>query len=125
VITGSEARDVLAAWQAPRPERDRGSHALNLTTPRPDCMKSALDRMGAVNTSPWVGRSNRSQPRFGLVKEGIDLLHVVAMPGGRELVAVGRRPRQRGWPDAVERVANNVEEGIELRFVIAVPPTAG
>src|SRR5512133_2469763 len=100
---------------ASRPERDRGSQALNLTTLRPDCMKSALDRMGAVNTSPWVGRSHRSEPRFGLVKEGIDLLHVVPRPGSRELVAVGRRPRQRGWPDPEELVANSLDEGIDLR----------
>ena len=60
--------------------------------------------------APWVGRSNRSQPRFGLVKEGIDLLHVVARPGSRELLVVGRMPRQRGSPDPEELVANSLEK---------------
>src|SRR5512132_3703611 len=66
---------------------------------------------------PLVGRPHRSQPRFGLIKEGVNLLHVVARSGSRELLAVRRMPRQRGSPDPEELVANSVEEGVDLRRV--------
>jgi hypothetical protein len=81
--------------------------------------------MGAVNhVAPMSVRPHRSQPRFGLIKEGVNLLHVVARSGSRELLAVGRMPRQRESPDPEERVANLLPEGVDLRCVIALPQTA-
>ena len=66
------------AWTAgilPRQEHDSLHQQTNS---RPDCMK-ALDRMGRVQSCcPLVGRPHRSQPRFGLINEGVNLLRVVA-----------------------------------------------
>ncbi|HEX5938832.1 MAG TPA: hypothetical protein VFZ12_00560 [Dehalococcoidia bacterium] len=68
---------------------------------------------------------HRSQPQFGLINEGVNLLDVVARPVGRELLAGGRRPPQRGSPDPEERVANGAAEDIDLPLVVALPQTAG
>jgi hypothetical protein len=67
-----------------------------------------------------VGRIAAS-PQFSVIKEGVNLLHVVAQSqtDRRELLAVGLMPCQAGLPDAEERVANLVPEGIDLRCVIA------
>ena len=70
-------------------------------------------------------RSPASQPRFGLIKEGVNLLRVVARSGSREMLAVGRTPRQRGSAYPEERVANGAAESVRLPLVIAEPQTGG
>ena len=44
-------------------------------------MKARYTGWGAVNHVALVGRPHGSQPRFGLIKEGVNLLHVVSQVG--------------------------------------------
>src|SRR5215204_4549863 len=69
---------------------------------------------------------HRRQPLFGLIKEGVNLLHLVAKPqtGRCELLVVGLIPCQRGWPDPKRRVTKLFPEGVHLRRRVALPQTA-
>ena len=64
-----------------------------------------------------------AEPRLGLVKEGINVRHVVARPhtGGRELLVPNIRSCQRGLPYPEEGVADGLKERINLLWVIARP----
>ncbi len=84
--------------------------------------------VGAGLPSTSVAKCSRGQlwtRKIGLIKEGVNLLHVVARPVGRELLAAGRRPRLSGSPDPEERVADDAAEDVHPPLVIALPQTAG
>jgi hypothetical protein len=52
---------------------------------------------------------------FGLIKEGVNLLHLVARPqtGRCELLVVGLIPCQWRWADPKKRVTKLFPEGVD------------
>ena len=71
---------------------------------------------------PWLVARIAASLGSALSRKASTCSTLVARSGRRELRAVGRRPRQWGSPDPVEGVANSFDEGVDLRWVIALPP---
>ena len=80
--------------------------------------------MGRESRPSLVAGLHLSQPLFGFITEGVNLVHVIAAPPGKpEPLVVGLIRCERGLPDPEERVANLLSERVDLRRLVA--PLAG
>jgi hypothetical protein len=73
-----------------------------------------------------VAALHLSQPLFGFITEGVNLVDVVAAPPGKsEPLVVGLIRCEGGLPDPEERVANLLSVRVDLRRIVARPSGGG